>query len=101
MKLKEILLEILLLWTTSIILITILTFFFLNFRPIPKCQEDQVLIGTGNFSNSRWSQYQCGPAADNYIDPDYLDFLLCIKDNPTCSHNGAGPIPNPERTKPK
>src|SRR3990167_5417515 len=64
--------------------------------PLPTCQEDQVLIGTGNFNNDRWSKYKCGPALDNFIDPDYLNFLLCIKNDPNCAHNSANPNPNKE-----
>ena len=32
---------------------------------IPKCEEDQVLVGTGSFEYGRWTGYECGPALDN------------------------------------
>lgn len=25
----------------------------------PKCQEDDVIVGTGNFSNGYWDSYKC------------------------------------------
>ena len=33
---------------------------------IPKCPEDAVLIGTGNFEDGRWDRYTCGPAVDDF-----------------------------------
>ncbi len=36
--------------------------------PMPKCQEDAVLVGIGNFYQGRWSSYICGPAVDDYHD---------------------------------
>ena len=33
---------------------------------MPQCQEDQVLLGTGDFNEGRWSSYECGPAADDF-----------------------------------
>ena len=39
-----------------------------NLRPVPRCFEDSVLIGTGQFSQGRWTHYVCGPAVDDYID---------------------------------
>lgn len=35
---------------------------------IPVCEEDQVLMGTGEFKNGQWSQYTCGPAVDDYAE---------------------------------
>jgi hypothetical protein len=36
-------------------------------REIPRCNEDVVLVGTGNFSNGMWTSYTCGPAVDDFI----------------------------------
>lgn len=36
-------------------------------RPVPRCQEDVVLVGYGDFERGRWSSYACGPAVDDYI----------------------------------
>jgi hypothetical protein len=33
---------------------------------IPKCPEDELLVGTGNFINGHWDAYICGPARDDY-----------------------------------
>jgi hypothetical protein len=32
----------------------------------PRCPEDSVLIGRGNFSDGRWDLLVCGPARDSY-----------------------------------
>jgi len=34
---------------------------------VPSCNEDVVLIGSGDFTAGRWSEYTCGTAADNFI----------------------------------
>lgn len=34
---------------------------------VPRCEEDAVLIGVGDFDNGRWSAHECGPAVDDYI----------------------------------
>jgi hypothetical protein len=34
-------------------------------RAIPRCEEDAVLIGTGDFHAGQWTAYQCGPAVDD------------------------------------
>lgn len=34
---------------------------------LPECQEDSVLIGVGDFERGRWSDYECGPAVDDYL----------------------------------
>lgn len=39
----------------------------LAFRIVPRCQEDVVLVGTGDFERGRWTSYACGPAVDDYI----------------------------------
>ena len=33
---------------------------------LPRCEEDQVLVGRGDFENGRWSAYECGPALDDF-----------------------------------
>ena len=34
---------------------------------IPACEEDQVLVGTGDFDHGHYSEYVCGPAVDDYV----------------------------------
>ena len=33
---------------------------------VPVCQEDEVLVGIGDFDKGRWQQYRCGPALDDF-----------------------------------
>jgi len=33
--------------------------------PLPYCNEDEAIMGIGEFENGRWSAYVCGPALDN------------------------------------
>ena len=33
---------------------------------IPRCQEDTVLVGQGDFVRGQWSRYECGPALDDF-----------------------------------
>lgn len=33
---------------------------------VPVCEEDALVIGTGEFEDGRWSDYICGPTADDY-----------------------------------
>lgn len=35
-----------------------------NFE-LPRCQEDQVLVGEGNFEDGYWEGYVCGPTLDD------------------------------------
>jgi len=35
---------------------------------IPRCEEDQVIVGTGDFAAGQWTSYVCGPAVDDYIE---------------------------------
>lgn len=28
-------------------------------NPVPKCQEDEIVVGHGNYANGRWETYQC------------------------------------------
>ena len=32
----------------------------------PRCQEDAVLVGVGDFNRGRWTSYECGPAVDDF-----------------------------------
>ena len=32
---------------------------------LPRCNEDEVLIGRGEFEHGRWTRYVCGPAVDD------------------------------------
>lgn len=41
----------------------------LGLRPVPRCQEDTFILGTGDFSQGRWSLYICGPAVDDFLPP--------------------------------
>ena len=34
---------------------------------IPRCSEDVVLVGEGEFDAGRWSDYSCGPAVDDLV----------------------------------
>ena len=36
-------------------------------RVLPRCPEDAVLVGAGQFKNGRWDFYECGPAVDDMI----------------------------------
>ena len=33
--------------------------------PLPKCQEDAVIVGYGQFEKGVWTEYRCGPALDD------------------------------------
>ena len=33
----------------------------------PQCQEDNVLVGRGDFSSGRWESYVCGPTEDDLV----------------------------------
>jgi hypothetical protein len=33
---------------------------------MPRCPEDAVLVGVGDFSNGTWQGYECGPALDDF-----------------------------------
>jgi hypothetical protein len=33
---------------------------------IPRCREDEVLVGAGDFDAGRYSAYVCGPAVDDF-----------------------------------
>ncbi len=41
--------------------------------PMPRCAEDQSIIGAGEFEAGRWTRYECGPSVDDYMTPDRLD----------------------------
>ncbi len=34
--------------------------------PIPRCAEDVVVLGVGQFDNGLWTHYVCGPALDDF-----------------------------------
>jgi len=42
-------------------------FLVTEWRPVPICEEDTVLVGTGSFSYGRWEFYTCGAAFDDFI----------------------------------
>ncbi len=33
---------------------------------LPRCYEDAVLVGAGQFENGQWDNYICGPSFDDY-----------------------------------
>lgn len=35
---------------------------------MPRCTEDAVLVGAGDFENGRWDRYACGPSVDDYTE---------------------------------
>ena len=37
---------------------------------LPRCTEDAVLVGIGDFEDGRWTAYACGPAVDDYEGKD-------------------------------
>ena len=51
-------------WYESLQLVSELMPYYESF---PKCQEDVVFLGTGQFEAGRWTGYACGPAVDDYI----------------------------------
>lgn len=40
----------------------------LAFTRIPRCEEDQVIVGVGAYTDGRWSVYECGPALDDFAE---------------------------------
>ena len=34
--------------------------------PVPRCAEDVVIVGQGQFEAGLWASYECGPALDDY-----------------------------------
>ena len=56
----------------SLIAATILIGLYITHDAIPVCQEDQVIVGQGNFEatstkGGKWSSYGCGPSIDDYV----------------------------------
>jgi len=51
-------------------------FLVTEWRPVPVCQEDSVLVGVpeSGFSYGRWQFYECGPAVDDYIEIPAVPF---------------------------
>lgn len=42
-------------------------FTMVNDQPaVPRCVEDAVIVGFGEFENGYWEYYQCGPSRDDY-----------------------------------
>ena len=35
-------------------------------RFVPRCQEDAVIVGMGDFNHGRWSEHVCGPSLDDF-----------------------------------
>lgn len=33
--------------------------------PMPRCEEDAVIVGNGEFADGYWSRYECGPSLDD------------------------------------
>lgn len=33
---------------------------------LPRCEEDAVIVGAGDFTAGLWSEYVCGPALDDF-----------------------------------
>lgn len=52
-------------------------YFTLQSRPVPQCQEDHVLLGTGDFDEGRWTSYECGPAADDFAPFSDIQLQAC------------------------
>ena len=52
----------------GLLAITILWLIEVNrtYRYIPPCPEDSVISGYGDFDLGRWSNYECGPAVDDF-----------------------------------
>lgn len=45
---------------------------------VPKCPEDSMIVGQGDFHDGRWERYTCGPAADSVVtSPDGVDSWAC------------------------
>ena len=59
----------------SLLLILILELMGMRFTP--HCQEDQVLLGVGDFNKGRWSSYECGPAADDFAPFSDIQLQAC------------------------
>ena len=51
----------------TLLLTFVITIIGPTINQMPRCQEDVVLIGQGDFENGRWDYYVCGPAIDDYI----------------------------------
>lgn len=53
-----------------ILLVILIAFIFASNcgdSSIPKCAEDVVVIGVGQFDNGYWTDYICGPALDDFL----------------------------------
>lgn len=47
------------------ILIAAMAWAFTYTGELPKCAEDVVIVGHGEYSYGRWDYYSCGPALDD------------------------------------
>ena len=50
-----------------IILVWVLGGVLTSIPLVPRCAEDTVVVGQGDFEEGRWSYYICGPALDDFI----------------------------------
>jgi hypothetical protein len=49
-----------------VVVTTVIDYGLFGERTLPRCNEDVVLMGKGSFLNGRWSEYECGPALDDF-----------------------------------
>lgn len=49
-------------WITLIIIIFTVGYIYYDLNSMPKCAEDVVIVGGGDYINGRWDYYSCGPA---------------------------------------
>lgn len=54
-------------WAFLSVMFLIFSLFTMSINnEMPRCPEDAVLIGAGNFEDGRWDYLLCGPPKDNY-----------------------------------
>jgi hypothetical protein len=46
---------------------------------MPRCSEDVVVIGQGDYNDGLWTSYTCGPAVDDYVS-SFPTISLCHED---------------------
>ena len=44
----------------------LLSWLYVTVPRLADCEEDQVLIGAGDFDGHHWDRYLCGPALDDF-----------------------------------
>lgn len=57
------------LFTLAGLFLLAIIFLFSNVRwapQVPKCPEDTVIVGGGQYHNGYWDYLYCGPAVDDY-----------------------------------